>query len=155
MYPANVRTVWTLDCLPLPPLYPKLYRPSYHALPTPCHPEPRFCTNPIFMICPAVVARSRQCTGPRAPTPETFAEALFNDNSSWAVTDRQGYYIERWSPPTSCPSRLVFRDGLSPPPISPRKPPTTCLDLCTSSLVLFCRKCNENILRIESDRTMT
>ncbi|CAM9286827.1 unnamed protein product, partial [Laminaria digitata] len=27
-------------------------------------------------------------TGPRAPTPETFAEALFNDNSSWAVTDR-------------------------------------------------------------------
>ncbi|CAN0487489.1 unnamed protein product, partial [Scytosiphon promiscuus] len=26
--------------------------------------------------------------GPRAPTPETFADALFNDNSSWAVTDR-------------------------------------------------------------------
>ena len=29
-----------------------------------------------------------QCTGPRAPTPDTFADALFNDNSSWAVTDR-------------------------------------------------------------------
>ncbi|CAN0246322.1 unnamed protein product, partial [Ectocarpus sp. 12 AP-2014] len=31
-----------------------------------------------------------RCTGPRAPTPETFADALFNDNSSWAVTDRGG-----------------------------------------------------------------
>lgn len=31
---------------------------------------------------------SFQCTGPRASTPETFADALFNDNSSWAVTDR-------------------------------------------------------------------
>ncbi|CAM9095802.1 unnamed protein product, partial [Laminaria digitata] len=29
-----------------------------------------------------------RCTGPRAPTPESFADALFNDNSSWAVTDR-------------------------------------------------------------------
>lgn len=29
-----------------------------------------------------------QSTGPRAATPDAFVEALFNDNSSWAVTDR-------------------------------------------------------------------
>eukprot|EP00903_Cladosiphon_okamuranus_P018216 g16755.t1 len=29
-----------------------------------------------------------RCTGPRAPTPGAFADALFNDNFSWAVTDR-------------------------------------------------------------------
>ena len=29
-----------------------------------------------------------QCVGPNTPTPETFAEALFTDTSTWAVTDR-------------------------------------------------------------------
>lgn len=37
---------------------------------------------------PFLVTVTPQCTGPRAPTPETFAEALFNDTSSWAVMDR-------------------------------------------------------------------
>lgn len=37
---------------------------------------------------PSIILVLSQCTGPRAPTPETFADALFNDNSSWAVTDR-------------------------------------------------------------------
>lgn len=31
---------------------------------------------------------TRQCVGPNTPTPEAFAEALFTDTSTWAVTDR-------------------------------------------------------------------
>lgn len=44
---------------------------------SPCHPMACHLNRP-----------GCQVVGPNTPTPETFAEALFADTSTWALTDR-------------------------------------------------------------------
>lgn len=61
----------------------------------------------------------KKCVGPSTPTPEDFAEALFTDTSTWAVTDRGR--LEAMVPATDVLQKAYRQISAISPPDSNKK----------------------------------